>query len=436
MIESEIFQKLIYDVQELKYGDEKKLMDIIGRTKNAIIKTFGKQYDYILQLNEISFSPSIYEITHNNHFKEQTLREIADKSPQEIWYLKKESLESHEQLPPEIESLSPEELKEYILNELKKNYQLEERSMKEAAWSSGIKYLLYYLNKMKDHICILECESDALKFRVKGKYLSIYRDNNKIITIRINPIRDNPNKGELDVFIDAAHKLNFSRIQIHQANTVLNYENVHSCSWHGYYKERGSDLLYPVINLKDESGNKIPGNEVRRHNAIVHQRSKIAIPICAIDVPQELKLRDRSNRSNFAVSLNLFILPKNISWKKFAETTVYRMYYIHEHMSCFSPYLHGMLSCGFAEGCIVDINPIEFKFKEGQWDAIVRCIYFQNQSTDYSVCFYATRNPIDYALNRGFSEGIQNTPYGEEVPAEKQSFRDLHEIELRRLGVI
>jgi len=398
------FQNLISEVQDVPYGDEKRLEDILKRTRQAITESFGKQYDYLIQLDDISFRPSVHEITYHNHLKGQLLQKFANNSQ---------------------------------LGELMEHHKLEESRLREKAWFSGIKWLKNFLDNLSKHIRLLERESDILKFQLRGKNLLINRANDRVIELEIKPRKNDPTKGELDVFIDAPSGIDFKKVQIHKPGKVLSYGNVHLCSWHGFYELRDSELFYPLINLKDRYGNRIPNSDERRHNAIIRQKDIIATPICAISIPMELELKSRLNRSELAVSLDLFILPKNVPWRKFAETTVYRIYNIHEHMACFSPYMHGMLGGGLAEGCIVDINPVEFKLEDGQWDAIVRCIYYNDPATDYGVCFYATRNPIDYALNRGFCEGIQDTPYGEEGLDNKiQSFRDLHETELRRLGLI
>ena len=150
-------------------------------------------------------------------------------------------------------------------------------------------------------------------------------------------------------------------------------------------------------------------------------------------------MKDRFNRSEFAAVLDLFILPKDVPWKTYAKTFVYRMYCIYEHMACFSPPMHGMLSGGLAENCIVDMKSHEFLLKEGQWDAIIRCIYLKDTSCDYSIYFIATGNPLNYAENRRICEGIENLPFkpnGDYEPGETQYIRDIHEKELRDLGLI
>ncbi len=430
------FQDIICEVNKLSCEDNITLDDVIRRTKIVINKTFGKQYYYLKQLDNISFTPSVYELTKHEHFKKQLFQEIAKKSPNDL----KESIETdclahNEQLPPELQEKSPQEFKECLLQAFEEYYKSEESRMRETSWSSGIKSLLGLLKYLSMHVRLLKQDSDILRFQVKGKDLFIYRGGDKLIELTIKPKKHDPNKGELDVFIDAPSGINFNKVQIHQPNEVLSYNNVHLCSWHGFYQEKNNDLLLPLINLKDASGKKIPNGEERRHNAIVSQRDIIAVPVCAIQIPTELELRDRLNRSELAATLDLFILPKNISWEKYVETTVYKIYCLSEHIACFSPYMRGMMAGGLAENCIVDINPIEFVLEEGRWDAILRCIYLKNVASDYSVCFYATRNPIDYALNRGFSKDIQDTPYGEESLIENESIRALHETELRRLGI-
>jgi hypothetical protein len=52
----------------------------------------------------------------------------------------------------------------------------------------------------------------------------------------------------------------------------------------------------------------------------------------------------------------------------------------------------------------------------------------------YSIFFPATIDP-DLALDRGISNGIQNTTYGEDEKSEKTSLRVLHDMELKQLGI-
>jgi hypothetical protein len=442
LAETKVFRDLMSEVNNLSYGDDAKLEDVIKRTKTAIIETFGKQYDYLKQLDNITFTPSIYELTRHEYYecaKEKMLQEIANKSPQELRdEIEKDCLENNETFPQELKERADSEILELWRHQIEKLYQSMYLDSKKLSWYSGIKNFLNLLNYIVKHTQLLEQKSNLLTFQVRGKNLLVYRGDDRLIEIEVKPTKYDPQRGELDIFINAVSGINFKNGFVHQPKGVLVYNDIHLCSWHGFYKENGSDLMYPLINLKDESRKALNIGE-GRHNAVICQKDIIAVPICSIQIPMELMLRGRMNRSELAVSLDLFLLPKNIPWEKYAETFVYRMYCIHEHIACFSPSMHGMLSGGLAENCIVDIKPIEFKLKNGQWDAILRCIYHEDQSSDISIYFYATHNPIDYALNRGISDDIQNTPYTpdeEDKPFEKQFLRDIHENELRDLGLL
>ena len=124
-IMKETFQCLMRDVNKLCRGDSAKLENIILRVKIAINKTFGKQNGYLQQLDYISFTPSKYELTCHEHFKEQSFQQIEKKSPQELKEsIEKVCLESHKRLPQGLWEKSPREFKEHMLHEIKEGFDL------------------------------------------------------------------------------------------------------------------------------------------------------------------------------------------------------------------------------------------------------------------------------------------------------------------------
>ena len=130
----------------------------------------------------------------------------------------------------------------------------------------------------------------------------------------------------------------------------------------------------------------------------------------------------------------MFILPKNLPWQKYIKLTIYDIYCLFADIMAFDPYMKGML-IPFAGGdLIADIEIREFALNKGRWDAILRCVYSNDPAMVYGIYFPATIDP-DNALNRGISEGVQDTPYGDDSPTKPQMLRDIHNAELIALGL-
>jgi hypothetical protein len=412
------------------------ISDILIRTKIAINTTFGTQHKYLEELNRITISPSKYEISYQNHFKEQSLQKIMEESPQKLKEsVEKDCIESNEQPPKELQEMSPEEFQKWMLHEVEQYNYLQESSLRENSWSSGVRCLSNLLARLSRHAWLLEQDADRLKFEVKGKKLIIYRGDDNILEMEARPKTNRFKTGELDVIIRTPSGTTFDMVQVSQPDRGerLNYNDIHIITWHGFYEVRDNQLLRPVTNLKKVSGERLPIDDEKRHYSLVHERNKIAVPICRFNIPMDLKLKKCINHSDLAVQLDLFILPKGLPWEKYIQLTVYDIYCLFADIIAFDPCARCMTIPVAGGELILNIETFELKLIEGQWDVILRCVYCKDSTMGYNIYFPATLDP-DSSLDRGISEGIQDTQYGEE-PTQKQLLRDIHNIELKKLGL-
>jgi hypothetical protein len=146
------FRDLSNEVDELSSEDYAKLYDVVKRIKIAIHKTFGKQHGYLKQLDNITFTPSKYELTSREHFRELSIQETKKINPQELKKsIERDCLKANEQFPMELKEKSPQEFQEYMLKEIEEYYRLEESRSRESSWSSVTKGLSRFLEMLSIH---------------------------------------------------------------------------------------------------------------------------------------------------------------------------------------------------------------------------------------------------------------------------------------------
>jgi hypothetical protein len=266
--------------------------------------------------------------------------------------------------------------------------------------------------------------------------LTVKRGNDDLSKIKVKRAQ-NTVKGEVNVFIDAAREMTFDKVRIQRPNKYRDFDNVRACSWHGYYENKDDRTLRPVINLKDKEGNKI----IRyKHDGTINQDDVFLFPIFSIYIPKNLESKRRFSGTknsheivlkSMAVRLDFFLLPKHVTKQQFMRLTI-SAFYLNYDISMFNRQMRGAL-----HPLTSDINRLEFKwFRFDRWDSFVRSVYTPADLTGYyAVYFHDTFNPIGCILDRGYSPPAKGLLPKEYQPVAKSQFRELHEKELRELGL-
>ncbi len=248
---------------------------------------------------------------------------------------------------------------------------------------------------------------------------------------------------EIDLLINTPKGFVFDDVQIFLQKGLLNYPGiVHGCSWHGHYeKDKSGIWKAPAISLKDSDNNHLLDIDGRRFKGFVRQKDVFAYPICRFHIPAGLNIGAVTNQSGLAAQVDFFILPEKVPFDKFKKLTIYKLYYEFADIFAFSPLSIGGGVDPAHKGMILPygdskITPFRINFPGRWWDGFVRCKYFKDPDIEYGVRFYATDNPIAYALDRGYSPPADGLMDEKDQPAKKQTLRELHRKELRDLGLL
>jgi hypothetical protein len=259
-----------------------------------------------------------------------------------------------------------------------------------------------------------------------------------LIKLKVKPIpKGDPQDAEIDVLMNAPSDIEFDDVQIYRQEGLKSYPRVHACSWHGHHEKdkKGTSWNDPVISLKDKNDKQLPNIDGRRVKGVVHQKDIFAFPVCRFRIPMG------SNIEALAAQLDFFILPEKIPFDQFRKCTIYNVYYEFADIFVFCPLslcggidpTHQGMLLPYGESKIIHIR---FNIDNMWWDAFVRCKYCKYPNIEFGVRFYATCNPIGFAMNRGFSPPAHGLPSEKDQPAKKQTFRELHREEMRDLGLL
>ncbi|MCX5826754.1 MAG: hypothetical protein NTV58_01960 [Deltaproteobacteria bacterium] len=274
--------------------------------------------------------------------------------------------------------------------------------------------------------------------------IRVYRTDqlSPLCTIRISEA-STAARGELDVFVQAARGRFFERITAQRADRFVDYGfpgKINACTWHGNYVNLNGRIEGPKIHLK--SGDRKLSWTVL--DGVIEQKRIFMFPVFSLYIPtsfpvgsQEHKKKSRGAAQRLVlddknVRVDFFLLPKHVDKDQFEKLTVAKMALCHD-ITMYNRQMRGVLI--YLDNCQVELGWYRLK----SWWSVIRCVYPQFGNIEqYWIYFHDTFDPLACILDRGYSPGISNEDAEDEetAPSHKLFLRDLHEKELKDLGLI
>lgn len=167
------------------------------------------------------------------------------------------------------------------------------------------------------------------------------------IKVQDSPKRQSPIYGEVDVIVECSKKDHINGL-ISLNLDKYSFSQVSHASWHGFYSLKDNTIHNPVVRFHSKKT-----TDEYRHRGVVNKSDKFAFPIATffLDTNEIVGFKNSKGRNCQVLqfdrsAVDLFVLPKGMSFQEFANTSVSLFFFV-AHMSVYNP----------ADGC--ELSPIE-----------------------------------------------------------------------------
>ncbi|TMX33840.1 hypothetical protein DA096_08695 [Vibrio rotiferianus] len=157
------------------------------------------------------------------------------------------------------------------------------------------------------------------------------------IKVQNSPKRQFPIYGESDVIIECSRKDRIDGLINVNFGRHL-FSNVTYVSWHGFYSYKNNQIINPVVKFHSKNGIK-----EFRHKGVICKSEQFAFPIATffLDANKTVGFQKNINRNYQQLlfdrsAIDIFILPKGITFHDYLKTSV-SIFFLIAEMSVYNP---------------------------------------------------------------------------------------------------